>query len=221
MRHLERLRWRRRFWEWIWSNFEQSCRPQLHGDEWRFVGNVHVWVPGWNRAGHASSNRASTGTSFVGWSDFLCTNTTGADCILRTLDQLYTNEEAIAVFSVPRVPFNKEGSVFVSGTSGLIFEYTPTSSTTATLVQILPSLNPNSYVGFGGGMTFDCCGDLYATNPDFSSTTGAGVETFASSGAGPVAFGGASTVSAGLPCESTPVPTRYSLAWKRIHRRAI
>src|SRR5580704_17289487 len=132
---------------------------------------------------------ANAGSTFVGWSDFLCTNTTGTDCLLSPgVD--FLDFEAIAVFSVPRVAFT-QGDVFVGATSGLIYEYHPNGN----LVQILPSLNFNSFGGYGGGMAFDCCGDLYAANPSF--TTGSGVETFASNGTGPVAYGGASALSAG------------------------
>jgi Divergent InlB B-repeat domain/NHL repeat len=134
----------------------------------------------------------NTGSVFVGWEDFYCTNATANTCTI-SLTNYYFNEVATAIFSVARVPFTK-GDVFLGSTGGLIFEYHPSG----TLVQVLPPLNSNYYGGFVYGMTFDSNGTLYAADPyyDFQNPT-AGVETFASNGTGPTAFGGLSTATAG------------------------
>ncbi|HKS81170.1 MAG TPA: hypothetical protein VJR23_06660 [Candidatus Acidoferrales bacterium] len=60
-------------------------------------------------------------------------------------------------------------------------------------------------------MMFDASGNLYAANPNFTSTAGgAGVETFASNGTGPAAFGGPASVSAGsVRIDSGPNPAVY------------
>lgn len=131
----------------------------------------------------------NTNSVFVGWSDYYCTNTTGSTCTV-SLSNYFFNETATAVFSVARKPFTK-GDLFIGSTAGMIFEYSPSG----TLVQVLPSLNFNSFAGFVYGMTFDNNGTLYAANPSSNATSG--LETFASTGTGPTAFGGTSTISAG------------------------
>jgi len=135
----------------------------------------------------------NTGSVFVGWSDYFCTNTTGNTCTIN-LTNYYFNESAIAVFSVARKPFTK-GDIFIGSTGGMIFEYSPTG----TLVQVLPPLNPNYFGSFVYGMTFDNNGTLYAANPFSNGTVPPppGLETFASNGTGPTGFGGSSTATAG------------------------
>jgi sugar lactone lactonase YvrE len=119
---------------------------------------------------------ANTGSLFAGWMDEFCTNTTGSTCVLYPTSLL--NEQATAVFTVPRKAFTK-GDVFVGTTSGMIFEY----SSTGTLVQVLPSFNFNSFTGYIFGMAFDASGNLYATNPIANA-----VETFSADGVGPSQF---------------------------------